>query len=148
MNCFSHFKFILWGVLALMMVTNVSYENPGSTDKTYQGAAALGVDVILALVLVPDQSCYPGVGILLKKAVTNILYVYAHLCLSAPDNPGIIQVACQPTAASSKAVDCREGKSSDGQVGRVLGEERLLVLLPAHVHPVKPFHYRGLRAIA
>ena len=39
----------------------------GSTDKTYQGATALGVDVILALVLVPDQSCYPGVGILLKK---------------------------------------------------------------------------------
>ena len=38
-----------------------------STVKTYQGAAALGVDVILALVLVPDQSCYPGVGILLKK---------------------------------------------------------------------------------
>ena len=38
-----------------------------STVKTYQGAAALGVDVILALVLVSDQSCYPGVGILLKK---------------------------------------------------------------------------------
>ena len=37
----------------------------GSADKTYQGAAALGVDVILALVLVTDQSCYPGVGILL-----------------------------------------------------------------------------------
>ena len=36
-----------------------------STDKTYQGATALGADVILALVLVPDQSCYPGVGILL-----------------------------------------------------------------------------------
>ena len=39
----------------------------GSTDETYQGAAALGVDVILALVLVPDQSCYPGVGIFLLK---------------------------------------------------------------------------------
>ena len=38
-----------------------------STVKTYQGAAALSVDVILALVLVPNQSCHPGVGILLLK---------------------------------------------------------------------------------
>merc|ERR1719458_2086541 len=87
---------------------------PGASN---QGATALGADVILALVLVPDQSCYPGVGIL--------------LCISAPDDPipSITQVACQPTAASSVAVDCGEGKSSDGQVCRVLGEERLLVLL-------------------
>ena len=41
----------------------------GSTDKTYQGATALGVDVVLTLVLVPDQSCYPGVGILLCKCL-------------------------------------------------------------------------------
>ena len=39
----------------------------GTTVKTYQGATALGVDVVLTFVLVPDQSCYPGVGIFLLK---------------------------------------------------------------------------------
>ena len=41
----------------------------GSTLKTHQGATALGVDVILTLVLVSDQSCYPGVSVLLLKCL-------------------------------------------------------------------------------
>ena len=33
--------------------------------KAHQGGAALGVDLIFYLVLVPEQRCYPGVGVLL-----------------------------------------------------------------------------------
>ena len=45
--------------------SNLIDENLGVDYKTYQGGTAHSVDVILALILVPNQSCNPGVGILL-----------------------------------------------------------------------------------
>ena len=47
----------------------------GDNWESYQGGAALGVDVILALILIPDQSCYPGEGIFLCKYKTSQYYL-------------------------------------------------------------------------
>ena len=116
--------------------------------KAHQSGAALGVDLILPLVLVFDQSCYPGVGILLEtidvSPWTSPFFSQRDLCLIAPHNPSTSHIARPPTCAASVAVDRRERERRDDQVGRVLREETMVVLLPGHQGPVKPFHYGGL----
>ena len=101
--------------------------------KAHQGGAALGVDLIFYLVLVPEQSCYPRVGVLLGTGdvspwALNSLRIY--LCLIASHNPCTTKVVHPPTSAASVAVDRRERERRDDQVRRVLREETMIVLLP------------------
>ena len=73
--------------------------------------------------------------------------IIIYLCLIASHNPSTTKVVHPPTCAASVAVDRRERERRDDQVGRVLREETMVVLLPLPWGPVEPLHDWRLSSI-
>ena len=104
MNCYSHFKFILWGVLALMMVTNVSYAQdlsalglPALTTETGENGETTYSLSLQILLLMTALTVLPSL-VLGMTAFTRIIIVLSILrqalgTQQTPPNQVLIAIA-------------------------------------------------------
>ena len=113
MNCFSHFKFILWGEFAVMMLTNVSYAQdlsalglPALTTATGENGETTYSLSLQILLLMTALTVLPSLG-LGMTAFTRIIIVLSILrqalgTQQTPPNQVLIHLL--------QALSCFQGK--------------------------------------